>query len=103
MEIRKQFGLLSLSSLATVWISTEKVELAFSVTVDTKSFPMPIDGLPLQLQERVACSISAAAKYQVPANIILAIAEKEGGRPGRWSPNKNGTHDVGSMQFNTAY
>jgi hypothetical protein len=89
--------------LATVWNSTEKVELAFSVTVDAKSYSMPIDGLPPQLQERVACSISAAAKYQVPANIILAIAEKEGGRPGRWSPNKNGTHDVGSMQFNTAY
>jgi hypothetical protein len=62
-----------------------------------------IDGLPSQLQERVVCSISAAAKYRVPANIVLAIAEKEGGRPGQWKSNRNGTHDVGPMQFNTAY
>lgn len=59
--------------------------------------------LPPQLQERVVCSISAAVKYQVPANIALAVAEKEGGRPGQWVRNSNGTHDVGPMQFNTAY
>lgn len=59
--------------------------------------------LPPQLHERVECSISAAAKYQVPANIVLAVTEKEGGRPGQWVRNANGTHDVGMMQFNTAY
>jgi hypothetical protein len=64
---------------------------------------LSIDGLPPQLLERVVCSISAAAKYRVPANIVLAIAEKEGGRPGQWKSNSNGTHDVGPMQFNTAY
>jgi hypothetical protein len=64
---------------------------------------LSIDGLPSQLHERVVCSISAAAKYRVPANIVLAIAEKEGGRPGQWVSNRNGTHDVGPMQFNTAY
>ena len=64
---------------------------------------MSVDA-PLALQEEwVVCSITAAAKYQVPANIVLAIAEKEGGRPGQWRTNRNGTHDVGSMQFNTAY
>lgn len=64
---------------------------------------LPTDALPSQVQERVACSISAAAKYEVPANIVLAIAEKEGGRPGQWKANRNGTHDVGLMQFNTSY
>lgn len=64
---------------------------------------MPIVDLPPQLQERVVCSISAAAKYEVPANIVLAVAEKEAGRPGQWVRNANGTHDVGPMQFNTAY
>jgi hypothetical protein len=64
---------------------------------------LPMHGPPPQVQERVVCSISAAAKYQVPANIVLAIAEKEGGRPGQWKPNRNGTHDVGPMQFNTSY
>lgn len=64
---------------------------------------LPTDALPPQVQERVVCSISAAAKYEVPANIVLAVAEKEGGRPGQWKANRNGTHDVGPMQFNTSY
>jgi hypothetical protein len=56
-----------------------------------------------QQQERIVCSITAAEKYAVPANILLAIAEKENGKPGAWVKNTNGTHDVGAMQFNTAY
>jgi hypothetical protein len=63
---------------------------------------MPLD-LPPQLQERVVCSIAAAAKYEIPANLVLAVAEQEGGKPGQWVRNANGTHDVGAMQFNTAY
>lgn len=59
--------------------------------------------LPPQLHERVVCSITAAMKYEVPANIVLGIAEKEGGKPGQWVKNSNGTHDVGSLQFNTHY
>lgn len=62
-----------------------------------------VSDLPPQMQERVVCSIAAANKYQLPANILLAVAEREGGKPGQWVRNKNGTHDVGSMQFNTAY
>lgn len=62
-----------------------------------------IADLPPQIQERVVCSISAAARYQIPANIVLAVAEKEGGKPGQWVRNTNGTHDVGPMQFNTSY
>ena len=54
-------------------------------------------------QARIVCSITAAEKYAVPANILLAIAEKENGKPGVWVKNTNGTHDVGAMQFNTAY
>ena len=64
---------------------------------------MPFVDLPPQLQERVVCSIAAAVKYQIPANIVLAVAEKEGGKPGQWVRNTNGTHDVGPMQFNTVY
>lgn len=56
-----------------------------------------------QLEERVVCSISAAAKYQIPANIVLAVAEKEAGKPGQWVKNSNDTYDVGVMQFNTSY
>ena len=64
---------------------------------------MPFFDLPPQLQERVVCSISAAVKYAVPANVVLAVAEKEAGKPGQWVRNSNGTHDVGTMQFNTSY
>jgi Transglycosylase SLT domain len=64
---------------------------------------MPLVDLSPLLQERVVCSIAAAVKYEVPANMLLAVAEKEGGKPGQWVRNANGTHDVGPMQFNTAY
>ena len=63
---------------------------------------MPMD-LPPHLHERVVCSIAAAVKYGIPANIMLAVAEKEGGKAGQWVRNANGTHDVGPLQFNTAY
>ena len=63
---------------------------------------MPAD-IPPAIREKVVCSIAAAAKYGVPANIILAVAQKEGGRPGQWVRNANDTYDIGSMQFNTAY
>lgn len=62
-----------------------------------------MDASPPEVQTRIICSVAAAVKYRVPANIVLAVAEKEGGRPGQWRSNRNGTHDVGSMQFNTAY
>lgn len=64
---------------------------------------MPAIGLSPQMHERIVCSISAAARYEIPANILLAIAEKENGKPGQWVRNVNGTHDVGPMQFNTGY
>jgi hypothetical protein len=59
--------------------------------------------LPPLEQERIVCSITAAIKYQVPANILLAIAEEEGGKPGMVVINKNGTYDIGPMQFNSVY
>lgn len=65
--------------------------------------PVPPIDLPPRLQERVMCSIVAASTYEIPADVLLAVAEKEGGRAGQWVRNRNGTHDVGVMQFNTAY
>ncbi|HHS8316187.1 TPA: transglycosylase SLT domain-containing protein [Legionella pneumophila] len=59
--------------------------------------------VPPVLQERVVCSILASVKYEVPANIVLAIAEKEGGTPNARVKNRNGSYDVGPMQFNTRY
>ena len=53
--------------------------------------------------ERITCSIAAAIKYAVPANLVLAVAEVEGGKPGQWVVNRNGSYDVGPMQLNTSY
>ncbi|PHX40066.1 hypothetical protein AO263_32305 [Pseudomonas sp. NZIPFR-PS5] len=64
---------------------------------------MPFLDLPPQMQERVVCSVTAAIKYEVPANLVLAVAEQEGGKPGQRVANSNGTEDVGAMQFNSAY
>lgn len=64
---------------------------------------MPFLDLPPAMQERVVCSVTAAIKYEVPANIVLAVAEKENGKPGQRVRNTNGTDDVGTMQFNTSY
>ncbi len=58
---------------------------------------------PEEMNERVMCSVIAAVKYDVTAKIILAVAEIEGGKPGQYVENTNGTLDVGPMQFNTAY
>lgn len=54
-------------------------------------------------RERVTCSIAAALKFSVPVNVMLAVAEMEGGRPGQWVRNRNGSYDVGPLQFNTRY
>lgn len=62
-----------------------------------------IPDLPPALEDRVICSVVAAVRWQVPANLVIAVAEVEGGRPGLWVRNANGTHDVGPMQLNTAY
>ncbi len=59
--------------------------------------------LPPQYQERIVCSIMASVTYDVPANIVLAIAELENGKPGMYLRNENGSHDVGVMQLNTQY
>jgi hypothetical protein len=59
--------------------------------------------LPPQLHDSLSCSVAAAVRYGIPANILLAVAEKEAGTPGLWMRNSNGTSDVGPMQFNTAY
>lgn len=59
--------------------------------------------LPTETRERVVCAVAAAVRYEIPANILLAVAELENGKPGQWVRNGNGTHDIGPMQFNTAY
>lgn len=58
---------------------------------------------PAILEQRIVCSIAASIQFNLPANVLLAVAEIENGRPGQQSPNANGTRDIGFMQFNTSY
>ncbi|WP_425327718.1 muramidase [Pseudomonas nitroreducens] len=65
--------------------------------------PVVLDVSPAPLPEPVVCSIMAALKYELPVNVLLAVAGQEAGKPGQWVRNSNGTYDVGPMQFNTGY
>ena len=62
-----------------------------------------LPSLPPGQQEMVICAIGAGLAYEVPVNIVLAVAEQEAGRAGQWNRNSNGSYDVGTMQFNTSY
>jgi hypothetical protein len=64
---------------------------------------LPFVELPEIEQDKIICSISAAIKYEIPANIMLAVVEKEAGTPGKANKNSNGTWDIGLLQFNSSY
>jgi soluble lytic murein transglycosylase-like protein len=50
----------------------------------------------------VECVVQAAAKQNVPANVLLAIASIESGKNGQVVSNTNGTSDISHFQINTA-
>lgn len=51
----------------------------------------------------IMCSVEAADRYSLPADLIFAVAMTEGGKPGQEVKNTNGTSDLGMLQFNSAY
>lgn len=69
---------------------------AISLLLTNRSFAIDYPQL-------IYCSIYSAVKYEIPANILMAVAEKEGGEAWKFSRNKNGTIDIGTMQFNSDY
>lgn len=52
---------------------------------------------------RMYCSVEASVNMDVPAPLLFAVSMVEGGKPDTASKNRNGTSDLGYMQFNTAY
>lgn len=64
---------------------------------------MPPSPPPALAEQAIVCSVAAAARYSIPAELLLAIAEKEAGRPGLRIRNRNGTEDYGPLQFNSGY
>lgn len=49
------------------------------------------------------CIAYTAARFDLPANLIMSILKTEGGRVGTESRNSNGTYDLGPMQINTIW
>lgn len=49
------------------------------------------------------CMFAAAARQQLPVAILYALMQKEGGRIGAVSHNKNGSDDLGVFQINTRW
>ena len=59
-----------------------------------------IDLPPIPPVEQVQCYLHVAATYRLPASLLPAIAQIEGGKVGQSSTNKNRTQDHGPMQIN---
>lgn len=58
-----------------------------------------VDHRPVTMQ----CVLNAAIQRNVPANVLLAIEQIEGGSLGLAKPNKNGTLDFGPWQINSTH
>ena len=49
------------------------------------------------------CVIEEAARQSLEVVKVLAVMKAEGGRLGEYSPNANGSYDIGPMQVNTIH
>ena len=49
------------------------------------------------------CVVDAAARQSLELVKVLAVMKGEGGRLGEYSPNANGSYDIGPMQVNTIH
>lgn len=52
---------------------------------------------------RDACMVRSAQAFQLPLELLRAIARTEGGQTGTVSRNRNGTVDMGVMQVNSVH
>lgn len=49
------------------------------------------------------CVRQAAERFRLPASLIRAVLQVEGGQVGASSPNRNGSFDIGPMQINSLW
>lgn len=60
--------------------------------------------VPAHVQAIEECILSAAYRYQVSDQLLLAIAKVESGyNPNAINRNRNGTYDMGVMQINSSW
>lgn len=64
----------------------------------------PVDHSMLQASlPSVTCVVRASQHYRIPVPVTLALMKTEGGQPGSFVRNRNGTYDMGVMQVNTLW
>jgi hypothetical protein len=63
-----------------------------------------MSGFSVSAQKDVdGCVDAASARFRVPASLIRAVLDVEGGKMGRVSYNANGSYDIGPMQINSLW
>jgi hypothetical protein len=71
--------------------------------MELRMFDLPAN-IDFALQPQTAyCLVTAAYRYWLPPEALLAILFTEGGRPGMERSNNNGSSDLGPMQTNTIW
>lgn len=51
----------------------------------------------------IECVLSSSVRRDVPANVLLALAQIEGGKEGMVKPNTDGSFDFGRWQINSVH
>lgn len=51
----------------------------------------------------MTCAMQSAIRHNVPANVLMAIVQLEGGQNGMEKRNSNGSFDLGKVQINTVH
>lgn len=66
---------------------------------------MPAVAAPLvpPTAPNVQCTVQAAQRFGLPPGALAGILMNEGGKPGQWSHNTNGSYDLGPAQINTLW
>lgn len=63
---------------------------------------MITDGLPPPSPPTHQCVLVESGRQALPPLLVVAVMHQEGGLPGRYSRNRNGTVDLGTMQINSS-
>lgn len=63
----------------------------------------PAHGHPQVSPQEAQCMEGAAHYYSLPLALLRAIRAQEGGSPGRWRRNADGSVDYGVMQINSRW
>lgn len=56
-----------------------------------------------EIQAPLHCINEAAREYHIPARLLIAILQVEGGKAGQLVKNKSGSYDLGPAQINSAW